>query len=387
MVELMRLFKHDRITKKQEEVVKKELEWLRKRKFSMGKALVINGVPSIEETDDSYAIYMLSYGIPNDEEEDDEKNGGISSKEKTDGINCICRPNKDQKEVQANGNESSFSSSVSLNARDIMEVPVNLDALVLNHLIEPASFKWNLELIRSLIPGPLRSSITSINLRRACIDKLIWSGDKKGVFNIKSAYLRDTANDGNSSTQEENKVVFKKIWRLKTHANVMVFIWKLFSGILPTGDKLASRKMVGDFTCCWCNAEIESIDHCFFKCDWIQRLWFLSPLNLIVAVQDDCDSRKWIKLFLKWNQIKFERKNYIQNDILRRSSNAWLFWIENTKSDIVYSESDGSFKVNDDFSNVTIWIPPKAGTMKINFDAAFNQQTGDAAAGLILQEK
>ncbi|KAF5177913.1 hypothetical protein FRX31_032499 [Thalictrum thalictroides] len=117
LVELMKLFKHERITKKQEEVVKKELEWLRKRKFSMGRALVINGVPSIEETDDSYAIYMLSYGIPIDEDEDKEKDGGISGKEKTEGIDYICRPQNEQKEVQTSGNENSSSSSVSLNTR------------------------------------------------------------------------------------------------------------------------------------------------------------------------------------------------------------------------------------------------------------------------------
>ena len=70
-------------------------------------------------------------------------------------------------------------------------------------------------------------------------DKLIWVGNRKGVFTVKSAYyvalnLVDYADKGESSFGDPWERLWKKIWHLNIPPKVKNFAWRACLDALPT---------------------------------------------------------------------------------------------------------------------------------------------------------
>ena len=60
------------------------------------------------------------------------------------------------------------------------------------------------------------------------MDSLIWIGNKKGVFIVKSAYfiaakLQTDKDLGESSSGDSNSIIWKKLWKLKLPPKVKIF--------------------------------------------------------------------------------------------------------------------------------------------------------------------
>ena len=105
-------------------------------------------------------------------------------------------------------------------------------------LIDKDTRRWKVDLVKSLFL-PFEANIIlnlplSYNLPE---DKIIWVGNRKGDFKVKSAYyialnVVETKEEGESS--EGDSKAWKKIWHLNIPEKIKIFSWRAYVNGLPT---------------------------------------------------------------------------------------------------------------------------------------------------------
>ena len=103
-------------------------------------------------------------------------------------------------------------------------------------------------------------------------DKLIWMGNKKGDFKVKSAYfdaakILDTRVDGECSFGNPNARIWRKIWSLKLPGKIKIFSWCAYVNGLPVLTNVAAKGIQTSYTCPICDEEPESLVHALISCD------------------------------------------------------------------------------------------------------------------------
>jgi hypothetical protein len=69
-----------------------------------------------------------------------------------------------------------------------------------------------------------------------------------------------------SSISPDNSLIWDTIWSMKLPRVIQMFIWRAFSEILPTMEKLYFQKVVNDPLCLICRLEVESSAHVIWRC-------------------------------------------------------------------------------------------------------------------------
>ena len=83
-------------------------------------------------------------------------------------------------------------------------------------------------------------------------DKLIWPGNRRGVFSVKSAYrllLQKSSVSSESSSTGSLKKFWNGVWSAKVQPKIRNFIWRACRNILPTQTKLFDKKILSSFSC------------------------------------------------------------------------------------------------------------------------------------------
>lgn len=118
---------------------------------------------------------------------------------------------------------------------------------------------WNESLIKSLFieeeENLILASPWSSNLGE---DKLLWCGKNSERFSIKSSYLMNFNN-----LEEEVSMLWGKLWKLKIHDRMKLFLWRVMVDAIPTRVRMARRTRVGEVCCPICGAEEETLFHLF----------------------------------------------------------------------------------------------------------------------------
>ena len=125
-------------------------------------------------------------------------------------------------------------------------------------------------------------------------DALIWTGNKKGVFTVKSAYfiaakLQVDKDVGESSSRDSNAIIWRKLWKLKLPAKIKIFSWRVCVNGLPVYMKMMERGIQLGWDCPVCGDEPESLIHALISCDFALSVWSLwqdCPLHLLLKATD-----------------------------------------------------------------------------------------------------
>lgn len=109
-------------------------------------------------------------------------------------------------------------------------------------------------------------------------DKLIWMGNKKGEFTVKSAYyvalsLVETKECGECSNGDQRNPLWRKIWHLKIPTKIRTFAWRAYMNGLPTKLNLCRKGVNISPMCPMCKQEPESISHTLLHCDFAKQVW------------------------------------------------------------------------------------------------------------------
>ncbi|CDY17870.1 BnaC04g03490D [Brassica napus] len=176
--------------------------------------------------------------------------------------------------------------------------PEHLMNLTVKDLILPNGSDWNRALIKQILPHE-EATILSIKPRKSgAPDKMVWLGTSSGVYTTKSGYLK-AMEDGNVQTQTPTAIGIdwnNNVWKLQVPPKIKLFLWKIFQGALPVGDRLASRNILVD-TVCKSYSNVESINHLFLHCDVAYKVWNLAPFSTCI------DSRGLIDLTTAWKGL------------------------------------------------------------------------------------
>ena len=153
-------------------------------------------------------------------------------------------------------------------------------------LINRDTMQWRGELLDSVFLPRDAEIIRAIPLSaRQPRDCLIWSGTKRGLFTVKSAYnmlisQARAAEASTSSSSSGESHLWSSIWSASVPPKVRTFMWRACKDILPTQTKLFEKRCIHTYTCLWCCEEAETSDHVLWQCEFAQKVWKECPARI-----------------------------------------------------------------------------------------------------------
>ena len=148
------------------------------------------------------------------------------------------------------------------------------DYPVIFALIDPDTRRWKADLIRALFLPFEASIILNVPLSHNLLkDKVIWVGNKKGDFTIKSTYyialkVLETNETGESSKGDPRFPLWRKLWHLKIPAKFRIFAWRACMNALLTKLNLSKREVNTNVSCPICDEEVETTSHSLISCEY-----------------------------------------------------------------------------------------------------------------------
>lgn len=108
------------------------------------------------------------------------------------------------------------------------------DPLLVADLIDPTHQTWNQPQLLSLLGEDITAQVLNIPIRHIpIVDHIIWTGTKDGKYTVKSCYHKlcqqaTTTDSHTASTSYQNpKSLWRRIWSMKTAPKIRVFTWAL----------------------------------------------------------------------------------------------------------------------------------------------------------------
>ena len=153
------------------------------------------------------------------------------------------------------------------------------DFPMVSDLIDEDSKRWKVDTLKSLFLPFEVETILNIPLSYSLLeDKIIWVGNKRGEFSVKSAYyvaltMINPSYRGECSHYDPRTPIWKRIWLLKIPPKIRIFIWKACVNALPTMSNLRKRGVSTDGLCPMCGLEDETILHALCSCSAAKEIW------------------------------------------------------------------------------------------------------------------
>lgn len=189
----------------------------------------------------------------------------------------------------------------------ITEIPESISHWLVGDIIREG--RWTTNKISRYVRPQLVQQIQAIPLTTIAEvdDDFIWHYDKKGKFNVKSAYYVATS----LGTSDEKGGLWNKLWKMKVPFKYRLLLWNAGHKILPSASFLASRIPNFDPTCPQCERHPESLLHMIRDCHVAKGVWgkilhYHQPKNVSVFFSLGWDD--WIHFNCSQNefwQVKF----------------------------------------------------------------------------------
>lgn len=205
---------------------------------------------------------------------------------------------------------------------------------------------------------------------------------------------------GNSDTATEEKA-WTRMWRHEIPAKIKVFAWRLARQSLPTGDVVHHRNMADNCMCMACGWGQDSWRHSLLDCRLARCVWVLVDEELYEKIKECVEpcARNW--LFNLDEQLSKE-------EYVKMLVTLWAIW--KAKRDLIHENSYQSpFSTSKFIMNfiqeldmlserdrertgraprqTQRWIPPPAGHIKGNVDAAIYLEQNVCAAAAVLRSE
>jgi hypothetical protein len=256
--------------------------------------------------------------------------------------------------------------------------------LMISELFSPNG-SWNLPLLHYLFSHPCIKEILKIPISHSLSSNFLWTPSTNGLFSSSSAYRLISNHKTSSSIYPLKPKFWKSLLKLKLNARLILFLLKIAWDILPT--KTRPNPILhlsqSNSLCPLCKSEANSLSHIFFSCIFAQVAWRSSfrPLN----------SLAWSSLSLS-DWIKGIINPHLSFGISKSDSHLFqifasvlcdLLWFSRNKVAHDGVISDISSLANSirriSLNHAAVWnstspspkeswIPPPAGTFKVNFD-------------------
>lgn len=220
-------------------------------------------------------------------------------------------------------------------------------------------------------------------------DRLIWHFTSNGLYSVKLAYYvalsrkRARLCIGEQSNDQENRKLWKLVWKLDIPPKVKHFVWRACNNWLPVRLNLLKRGIGFENTCPVCSEAVEDVYHALVGCQAAKVSWFACVLGLHSDRVNTNDFTSWF--------IELAKKLHVEQvEIVAMV--AWEIW--NVRNSQVHEEFRikpemglaqsmgllGEFKSAKQnvpsvayvppINNMTRWSRPPLGALKLNCDAS-----------------
>ena len=139
--------------------------------------------------------------------------------------------------------------------------------------LNPSFAGWKVDIVKSLfLPFGVETILNTPLSYTLPKDKIIWVGNKKGEFTVKSSYyialtMIKSPRGRECSHEDPRTPLWKKIWHLKIPQKIRIFTCKACENALPIMLNLRKRGVTTDGICPISGQEAESIYHALFRCN------------------------------------------------------------------------------------------------------------------------
>ena len=147
-------------------------------------------------------------------------------------------------------------------------------------LIDEETRHWKVDMVRRFFLPFEADTILNIPLSyNLPEDSIIWIGNKRSVFSVKSAYyvallVVEKSEVGECSSGDSRTHLWKKVWQLQLLAKIRIFAWKACLDGLPTRLNLTKRGVKVEAECPLCEKAMENTSHALIYCDKICEVWW-----------------------------------------------------------------------------------------------------------------
>ena len=275
------------------------------------------------------------------------------------------------------------------------------DYPMVSSLIDNDTRWWKVEVVRSIFLPSEASTILKIPLNYNLLeDSLIWLGNKRGVFTVKSAYhitsnLVDSSEDGECSSSDSKTLLWKRIWSQKVPQKLKIFAWRTCVNGLPTMFNLSHRGIHCSSFCPLCDKAIESTAHALFLCDHAKLSWAQwhnclvevtssssEPIDIALDIIDK-GSPSDLELFftVAWS-IWWNHNQVVHEDSGTPPSQVWEM------ANIFLGEYKDacSLPIFSPAPAPTTWQAPPLGFFKINVDGAALDDGKPSCIGVVIHD-
>ena len=279
--------------------------------------------------------------------------------------------------------------------QDIRDFPM------VSSLIDEVSRCWKVDRVQRFFLPVEAETILNIPLSYSLPeDSIMWMGNKRGVFTVKSAYyvalpLVQKFEVGECSYSDCRTRLWKTMWQLKLPAKIRIFSWKACMDGLPTRLNLARRGLNIETMCPQCETALESTSHALIHCEKLGDVWWswhTCPVNLLGRDINLVDIALEI----------LEAGSPQDLEIL--VATAWSIWLNRNK---VVHESGGSSpsqiwnmarRTHEDYCDAIAshflkqpppdvgWMAPPPEFYKINVDGATASERNLSCAGVVIRD-
>ncbi|RYR17605.1 hypothetical protein Ahy_B03g062308 [Arachis hypogaea] len=232
-----------------------------------------------------------------------------------------------------------------------------------------------------------------INKIKSCKDEL----RKWSYFAAKGEF--QSRDNGNPSTSDARRELWKEIWKMKIPAKIKSFLWKAAHDIVPVNSNLFKKRIAGSPICQICNKEVETTEHALLLCEWTRAAWFGADCQCIPTIETVTEFGDWFMTIIQkiksvggrrkieesiWktrNQKVYQQQEINPSWTIKRAKLMEnLFWrIAEKKINLKERQvQKGTREVR--------WRPPPADWIKANVDASFKKNTGKGAIAVVYRD-
>ncbi|KAH9747206.1 reverse transcriptase domain-containing protein [Citrus sinensis] len=231
-------------------------------------------------------------------------------------------------------------------------------------------------------------------------DTLIWHYDKRGNYLIRSGYqlaLKKKHQDI-PSCSNQNPSQWNIIWKLMLPEKVKIFLWRAAKNLLPTAENLREKRVMQEATCPICKKEIESTAHALLFCKFARKVWRYSSLGI------DLKTEKFPDVITLLHHSYHHHSN-LNGELV--ASFLWVIW--NARNNWLFkgkcddpsrliakamSTADCVKRIKQPEQNFSLeltsmqqsqWSPPSEDWVKVNVDAAMDEQNNLAGLGAVIR--
>ncbi|XP_062009553.1 uncharacterized protein LOC133726094 [Rosa rugosa] len=259
----------------------------------------------------------------------------------------------------------------------------------------------NVSLINRVFLAHEVEAILSIPLSsREVTDRVIWRFTKHGKFTVKIAYRFSFSTSPSCSPFDLFVGVsfWKKLWKVVIPNSAKVHIWRVYHNILPSLERLASKRVVLEsMTCPLCMMEIETTIHLCRDCSFTKQV--LQTNGILAQV---CYNPHFVHFdLLEWlsscaTELSLELLGilvYLLRGVWKeRNSRVWENKIGTVDEVVLKAMSRlhdfRSLNVKTEHNRVSStrtvrWTALPLGYFKVNVDGSFHQATKNGSIGFV----